>query len=612
MANRVITSGNNDPSREEHAGGFSALLNDDQNIRLFLFLCVAVGALLRFYNLNWDHGKMFHPDERNIANAVTKIVFGEQMNPQFFAYGGFSIYLYRAVGGLLAYVTHEPDWVISWGKINLIGRYLAAFFSTLTIIPLYCVAQRIAGRWVAVIATLLFTFCVTSIQIAHYSITESMITLIVVTLCLISLRMMDRPTVGHYFVFALLFGVAVAAKTSSISFLVFPLAAHCIALQRAHHSEDSKQFWDLLWYFPAALLVSFLVFFFFSPYTLLDFKAFMGSMSYEGGVVNGSTPVPYTRQFVKTLPYLYWLQNWFWQFGPVALLAIIGIPWLIVTAVRTRDPRLLLLLSFPILYFLYVGKWHTKFIRYMLPITPFLLIAAAYVLWEIRQCGRKISKPVIGRIAVVLSVGVTVLWSTAFMHVYWQQQTRIAASAWMFENIPAGSNLLGEHWDDGLPVDVADVSPVPFRQFNVKQLRVYDEDNTEGKITYLADKLSKADYLIFNSRRLYGTLRHLPEQYPIASQYYRLLFDGKLGFEKEAEFASYPSLFGLVINDDASEETFQVYEHPKVMVYKNTGHLKKEEIAARLRRALAELGTTLSEAPFADENDVYPPGSAKQ
>ena len=40
----------------------------------FLFIIIVIlAAVLRFYNLDWDNGQMFHPDERNIANAVVKI-----------------------------------------------------------------------------------------------------------------------------------------------------------------------------------------------------------------------------------------------------------------------------------------------------------------------------------------------------------------------------------------------------------------------------------------------------------------------------------------------------------------------------------------------------------
>ncbi|MEK7587682.1 MAG: hypothetical protein AAB457_02600, partial [Patescibacteria group bacterium] len=41
--------------------------------KAIIILILLIGALLRFTNLNWDSYQAFHPDERNIAWAVTRI-----------------------------------------------------------------------------------------------------------------------------------------------------------------------------------------------------------------------------------------------------------------------------------------------------------------------------------------------------------------------------------------------------------------------------------------------------------------------------------------------------------------------------------------------------------
>ena len=55
----------------------------------FISCLIFLAGIFRFYNLNWDLGNYFHPDERNIANAVSQIYFFSQLNPHFFAYGVF-------------------------------------------------------------------------------------------------------------------------------------------------------------------------------------------------------------------------------------------------------------------------------------------------------------------------------------------------------------------------------------------------------------------------------------------------------------------------------------------------------------------------------------------
>jgi hypothetical protein len=552
---------------------------------MFLLGCLLIGGILRFYDLNWDQGHFFHPDERNIANAVAKIHFFDQLNPQFFAYGGLTIYLFRAAGELLVKMTGDARWVSDWAAINLIGRWFAALFSTLTVLPIFFLARRLFNVRVAALAALLFVFCVGSIQIAHFAITESFITLCIVTLCWLALRLAERPTIARYGTLAIVQGIALAAKTSAISFYVLPLLAHAVVLyrERGRRGQHAPRWSDFNWLALMAVALSLVVFFFGSPYTLLDWTDFRASMTYENGVVQGTIPVPYTRQFVGTTPYWFQLKNLFWQLGPVALFCYLGILLLLARAVRRRDWRAGLLLAFPLLYFLYVGDWHTKFIRYMMPAVPFLLIAGAYCLWWIGEKAAAARRAVLGKAVAGTLVVVTALWALAFFSIYFQEPTRLAASRWIYRNVPAGSKIFGEHWDDGLPVPVPDVETRPY---DVEQLEIYNEDNA-AKLEYYADRLSRGDYIVLNSRRLYGTLMHLPEEYPLTSLYYKLLFSGRLGYEKVAQFTAYPKLLGFIpINDDASEETFQVYEHPKVIIFQNRQHLSREAIRSILQEAL--------------------------
>jgi hypothetical protein len=65
---------------------------------------------------------------------------------------------------------------------------------------------------------------------------------------------------------------------------------------------------------------------------------------------------------------------------------------------------------------------------------------------------------------------------------------------------------------------------------------------------------------------------HLPwDRYGPMKEYYRDLTQGRLGFTLDRRFKVYPSLFGREINDDGSELTFRLFDHPFVEIYKRTG-----------------------------------------
>lgn len=492
-----------------------------------LGIILFVGGIFRFYNLNWDDGHFFHPDERNIALAVTRIHFFDQMNPEFFAYGSFPMYLYRAAADVVVAVTGNPSWVSDWGKINLVGRYFSAFFSTLTIFLVYLLAKKIFSQHIAIVAAWFTATTPFLIQQAHFATTESMLAFWAVLITYLTMQN-ARPAILGY-----VLGLAMATKMSAISFLVIPLF------------QKRKTFL-------IALLCAFGTFVLFSPYTFLSWNKFMESMRYEGGIVSGKLVVVYVYQFLNTKPYLYQLTQFFYTQGPVlAVASILG------TLLLLKGRRSRFVFLWPLLYFAYVGGWYAKFVRYLVPIYPFLAMTAAYFVSKVPKL----------RILFLIA---TFLQSIAFMNIYVRQQTRIAASNWIYANVPKGATALTEHWDDGLPISYSPEKDPNI--FKTMQLTVYEPDD-EKKAEYYAQNLSQAEYLFINSRRLYGTLMYLTEKYPVTSKYYKLLFNGSLGYKKVAEFSVYPGF-----NDDKSEESFQVYDHPKVMIFQNTSRLSKEQI----------------------------------
>jgi hypothetical protein len=212
----------------------------------------------------------------------------------------------------------------------------------------------------------------------------------------------------------------------------------------------------------------------------------------------------------------------------------------------------------------------------MIPIIPFLLIASSIFLIKIKSKFK-----ILGSLLIIITVITTIIWALTFFSIYTRTQTRISASQWVYLNIPNGQKILTEQWDDGLPIPLGQFSP---SQYQITPLAMYDTDNL-NKIDYLSYNLSNADYIIFNSRRLYGTLIHLADKYPITSKYYQLLFAGKLGYKEIEEFTSYPSILGFEINDDSSEETFQVYEHPKVIIFKNEEKMSANQYTSILKNA---------------------------
>ena len=142
-----------------------------------------------------------------------------------------------------------------------------------------------------------------------------------------------------------------------------------------------------------------------------------------------------------------------------------------------------------------------------------------------------------------------------------------------------------------------------------------------SKAEHLADALANADYVVFFSNRLYGSIPTLPDRYPLSTRYYKLLFGGDLGFEVEYVAESHPNflgvsfvhdtfsrpglmapaalgpgrLSGLAIDLGHADDSFTNYEHPTPIILKNVGQLNE----ATLR--------TLLETPLPGETIRAPP-----
>ncbi len=104
---------------------------------------------------------------------------------------------------------------------------------------------------------------------------------------------------------------------------------------------------------------------------------------------------------------------------------------------------------------------------------------------------------------------------------------------------------------------------------------LYEADNSAEKWQTIAKNLNEADYLILASNRLWKPLPRLADCqsqpcYPKTARYYESLFAGRLGFEMVAAFSSFPQtpILGLEIKDTAADESFTVYDHPQVFIFK--------------------------------------------
>jgi YYY domain-containing protein len=465
------------------------------------------------------------------------------------------------------------------------------------------------------VAAAFYAFSVLPIQLSHYATVDAVLTFCVTAAVALAARWALRGGKWAWVLAGIMCGLAVGSKFSAV-LLAVPLAA--AALYRVPDGTPRAQALVVARRLAVALAAAGITFALTNPFALIELAAYANQIGGQNAMVSGAMDAPYTRQYIGTVPYVYFIaQLSQWGLGwPLGILAWGGLVWATVEFGRHRaGPVLTVTLAWVLPYFATTGLFHAKFLRYMAPIVPCLIaLGAAWVVgtmadgrWKKEDSraseGRHaiysllsaiFYRPIVRYVLVALAVVATAGWALAFVQVYQQEHPWIAASRWIYREVPAGAKLLTEHWDDALPLALDELPDrPPPREYVRVELPLWDED-TAAKAGRLAAELASGDYIILASNRLSAPIQRLAGRYPMGRAYYRLLFAGELGYTRVAEFTAYPRLGPLVIPDDHADESFTVYDHPHVVVFANTGRLPAGTLAERLGRYLPDAAVSPS------------------
>ncbi|HEY5038086.1 MAG TPA: glycosyltransferase family 39 protein, partial [bacterium] len=137
--------------------------------------------------------------------------------------------------------THGGHQYTGYGECMILGRWWSALFSTLTIGAIYLFVQRAYKKTdMALLAAASFAFAVVSIEQAHYCITESFITLMFVVVALCATEIIRDGSWKSYLMAGAAFGLAMAAKTSSLYYVLILVTAHLVFLGKKPAKEWEK------------------------------------------------------------------------------------------------------------------------------------------------------------------------------------------------------------------------------------------------------------------------------------------------------------------------------------------------------------------------------------
>jgi len=559
-----------------------------------LYLTLIVGFFFRISGIDWDQGHHMHPDERAIVLSVVDLSFPTRFseffspespwNPQFFAYGSFPFYLLRIAGDVVG--TIDPLFA-EYDRINILGRFLSALFDNGTIIVIYFIGKHLKNRLVGLLSSMIYALSVLPIQLSHFFAVDTLLTFFLTLTLFVLLKLYEKPSLKNALFIGISFGLALDTKISatviissiSLAFLldfllIFLKSPHRFSIWKPHLTPLFKR---IMTYGVIIICTVIMVFAFFQPYAFIDSERFMKHLQEQSHMTKDAFTFPYTFQYVGKIPYLYELTNIFlFGMGPViGTVSFLGFLYCLYRVVykTTNFPwqKTLILLQFFITYFLITGSFAIGFMRYMLPLYPLLCLFAGILLYTLLK-KYPLRKSKLYAVCYMLFAILLLTWPLSFMSIYFTPNTKIQATAWMLQNIPAGKTLATEHWDDTLPLTNQHL-------YAMKSLPMYEPD-TKEKWKTINEILNETDYIVIASNRLYAPLMKLTDCtnlpanrcYLRTSIYYKELFEETSGFTKVAEFTSFPTLplTNITFNDQSADESFTVYDHPKIMIFQKT------------------------------------------
>ena len=568
---------------------------------------LVLALTVRLYGIDWDHGTLIHPDERAMLKHVDLLSLppasnlgvladaeNSPWNPRWFPYGSFPLYLLKGIQILVA-----PAWDPSVAELRFPGRALSATAGALTVLALYVLAHDLGGRRVALLAAALTALAVIHIQASHFYTAETFQTLFTVLSlwCLVRLLVCGdrRFSIGAGIFIAL----ALATKISSAPLALPLVIAHLLYTPRNGDIHWSSRLRRL----GLALGVGVLTLLVVQPYAFLDWGRFWADVAEERDMVLRIQDYPFTRQFIGTLPYLYPAKH-LTLFGlgvPVGLLVWPGLFYALYRTATRREGGHLLVVAWVASYLLITGALPVKFLRYLLPAVPLLLLYASHMLVAALDWSRA-HHPSLApwvRATIAATVVATGLYALAYLQIYRSPHPAVRAATWIEGlNLSSDTVVLSEHWNEPLP---------GLERYEVHQLPMYDPDRPE-KTVLLAELLAEAEVLTISSSRLYGTIPRLSQRYPVSSRFYYQLFQGTLGYTLVHIERAEPALPGVVFRSEAfdraglptpqapasvedggfalhlgyADESFRVIDHPTVLVFRNMERLSSVELARRI------------------------------
>ena len=476
---------------------------------LLFILVLLLAGYLRLSGADWGEGMHQHPDELFMTGVLSNLRahtcrdpfipvdacppdLQRWMNPldyfnsalstlnpynrgnASYVYGDLPLTIVRAAVEL----TNNGD----IGNIKFFARQFSALADLLTIFLLYLIVSSLYDRRIALFAAAFSGFAVMQIQQSHFFTVDLFTNLFMFLTLFFAVEIINHRGAGTgdredppapkplirdplfwlSIGFGIALGMAMASKINAAVLAVMLPGAFLVRhLLYDRNKKLQPEHWSLITLFliagGLAALVSFRIF---QPYAFDGLglsPQWVENINGQRLQATGTADLPWNLQWARRT-HLYSFTNLtVWGLGlPLGILAWFGF-LLMGWRILKGEWRHLLLWGWTAIYFGWQSLQFNPTMRYQLPVYPLLCMMASWGIFELAglKFGRfkRFNPPaVLAGLAGVTVLVLTAGWAFAFQSIYLRDEPRMAASRWIYENVPGPINLQLKTADGGTTI----------------------------------------------------------------------------------------------------------------------------------------------------------------
>ena len=365
-----------------------------------LLAILALAFLLRVWGLTFGLPHTFaRPDEEAAISTALRF-FGRHVDPQFYHWPSLFMEMvamgfvaYFAVGRARGWFRRESTFLAAasrfHGPLFLIARTVSVVAGTITVWLVHRIGVLLFDRRRATTAAFFLAVAALHVRDSHFAVPDITATCIATASFFWTCRFLESRRFRDLVVSAVCAGAAASTKYN-LALIAVPAF---VALASEPDARLIKQLPRAGAYATAAIAAFCLG----SPYVLVDWRAFAQGVGEIGdrlrsGQIVSSGPT-WGLHFFSTL-----------RHGLGWPLLVAGVGGLISYCWKNRRAGLVLA-SFPVVYFVVIGAGQSTFARYLIPVIPFLVLAAASFVCDVgERAGRLIAPAHVGAVVVVFAI----------------------------------------------------------------------------------------------------------------------------------------------------------------------------------------------------------------